>query len=49
MTCNNKKQISILAVFSALSIVMTLSPVILNYNTNIAFAGKRDDDQGIVV
>jgi len=44
MTCNNKKQISILAVFSALSIVLTLSPVILNYNTNIAFAGGNDDD-----
>jgi hypothetical protein len=48
MTCINKKQTSILAVFSALAIVMTLSPVGLNYNINIAFAGgnDHDDDDG---
>ena len=42
MTCINKKQTSIIAVFSALAIVMTLSPVGLNYNFNIAFAGGND-------
>ncbi len=49
MTCINKKQTSIIAVFSALAIVMTLSPVGLNYNINIAFAGgndHHDDDDG---
>ena len=50
MTCINKKQTSIIAVFSALAIVMTLSPVGLNYNINIAFAGGNDhhddDDDG---
>ncbi len=52
MTCINKKQTSILAVFSALAIVMALSPVGLNYNINIAFAGGNDhnhdddDDDG---
>ena len=45
MTRINKKQISILAVISAIAIAMTVSPIGLNYNTNIAFAeGNHHDD-----
>ena len=46
MTGINKKQISILALITAIAIVMTVSPIGLNYNTNIAFAGgsHHDDD-----
>ena len=44
MTGINKKQISILAVITAIAIAMTVSPIGLNYNTNIAFAGGSDHD-----
>ena len=42
----DKKQTTILAVFSALAIIMTLSPLGTNSNTNMAFAGgnHHDDD-----
>ena len=51
MTGINKKQISILAVITTIAIAMTVSPIGLNYNTNIAFAGGShhdddDDDDG---
>ena len=49
MTCINKKQTSILSCILGSRIVMTLSPVGLNYNINIAFAGGNDhnhDDDG---
>ena len=50
MTGINKKQISILAVITAIAIAMTVSPIGLNYNTNMAFAGGShhddDDDDG---
>ena len=47
----NKKQISILAVVTAMAIVMTVSPVGMNFSNNIAFAGGKDhnnndDDDG---
>ena len=46
----NKKQISILAVVTAMAIVMTLSPVGMNFSNNFAFAGGKhhdnDDDDG---
>jgi hypothetical protein len=50
----NKKQISILAAVTAIVIVMTVSPVGLNYSNNMAFAGGKhhhhhhdnDDDGG---
>ena len=44
MTNINKKQISILAVITTLAIVMTVSPVGLNYHTNIAFGGGNHHD-----
>ena len=46
MTGINKKQISILALITAIAIAMTVSPIGLNYNTNMAFAGgnHHDDD-----
>jgi hypothetical protein len=45
---NNIKKFSILAVVTTLAIAMTLSPLGLNTNTNIAFAGgdDHDDDDG---
>jgi hypothetical protein len=49
LTGINKKQISILAVITAIAIAMTVSPIGLNYNTNMAFAGGShhdDDDDG---
>ena len=49
MNSIDKKHTTILAVFSALAIVMTLSPLGLNSNTNMAFAGGNhhdDDDAG---
>ena len=47
----NKKQISILAVFTVMAIVMTVSPVGMNFSNNMAFAGGKDhhnddDDDG---
>ena len=46
----NKKQISILAVVTAMAIVMTVSPVGMNFSNNFAFAGGKhhdnDDDDG---
>jgi hypothetical protein len=47
----NKKQISILAVFTVMAIVMTVSPVGMNFSNNVAFAGGKDhhnddDDDG---
>ena len=47
----NKKQISILAAVTAIVIVMTVSPVGLNYSNNMAFAGGKhhyhhDNDDG---
>ena len=44
----DKKHTTILALFSALAIVMTLSPLGLNSNTNLAFAigNHHDDDDG---
>jgi len=44
MSSSNKKLTTILAVFSALTIIMTLSPLGLNSNTNIAFAGGNNHD-----
>ena len=44
MSSTDKKQVTILAVISALAIVMTLSPLGLNSNTNMAFAGGNHDD-----
>lgn len=46
MTGINKKQISILALITAIAVAMTVSPIGLNYDTNIAFAGgnHHDDD-----
>ena len=49
MSSTDKKHTTILAVISALAIVMTLSPLRLNSNTNMAFAGGNhhdDDDAG---
>ncbi len=47
MSSTDKKQTTILVVFSALAIFMTLSPLGLNSNTNMAFAGgNHDDDAG---
>ena len=48
MNSIDKKHTTILALFSALAIVMTLSPLGLNSNTNIAFAigNHHDDDDG---
>ncbi len=49
---NNKKQISVLAVITAIAIAMTVSPMGLNFNSNIAFAGgnhhhdDNDDNDG---
>ena len=40
----NKKQISILAVVTAMAIVMTVSPVGMNFSNNLAFAGGKDHD-----
>ncbi len=40
----NKKQISILALVTAIAIVMTVSPVGMNFSNNIAFAGGKDYD-----
>ena len=40
----NKKQISILALVTAIAIVMTVSPVGMNFSNNIAFAGGKDHD-----
>jgi preprotein translocase subunit SecF len=46
MSSTDKKQTTVLAVFSVLVIVMTLSPLGLNSNTNMAFAGgNHDNDQ----
>jgi len=47
----NRKQISILAVVTAMAIVMTVSPVGMNFSNNFAFAGGKhhdndDDDDG---
>ena len=44
MTNTNKKKISILSVIAILAIVMALSPIGLNYNINIVFAGGNDHD-----
>ena len=49
MSSTDKIHTTILAVISALAIVMTLSPLGLNSNTNMAFAGGNhhdDDDAG---
>ena len=47
MTNINKKQISVLSVITVLTIAMTLSPLGINYNINVAFAGGNDhDDDG---
>ena len=49
MSSTDKIHTTILAVISALAIVMTLSPLGLNSNTNMAFAGGNhhdDDDDG---
>ena len=40
----NKKQISILAVVTAMAVVMTVSPVGMIFSNNIAFAGGKDHD-----
>ena len=40
----NKKQVSILAVVTAIAIVMTVSPVGMNFSNNVAFAGGKDHD-----
>ncbi len=40
----NKKQISILAVVTAMAIVMTVSPVGMNFSNNFAFAGGKHHD-----
>jgi hypothetical protein len=40
----NKKQISILAVITAMAIVMTVSPVGMNFSNNFAFAGGKHHD-----
>ncbi len=45
LTHINKKQISILAVVTAIAIVMTLSPIGMNFSNNIAFAGGKDHDK----
>ncbi|HKO65029.1 MAG TPA: hypothetical protein VJU13_07485 [Candidatus Nitrosocosmicus sp.] len=46
MSITDKKHTTILAVISALAIVMTLSPLGSNFNSNVAFAGgnHHDDD-----
>jgi hypothetical protein len=44
LTNINKKQISILSVITVLSIAMILSPMGLNYNINMVFAGGNDHD-----
>jgi hypothetical protein len=51
LTNINKKQVSILAAVVTLAIAMTLSPLGINYNTQMAFAGGHhhdddDDDDG---
>jgi hypothetical protein len=50
LTNINKKQISVLSLITVLTIAMTLSPLGINYNTNVAFAGGNDhhddDDDG---
>jgi hypothetical protein len=53
LTNINKKQVSILAAVVTLAIAMTLSPLGINYNTQMAFAGgyhhdhdDDDDDDG---
>ena len=40
----NKKQISILAVVTAMAVVMTVSPFGMIFSNNIAFAGGKDHD-----
>jgi preprotein translocase subunit SecF len=40
----NKKQVSILAVVTAIAIVMTVSPIGMNFSNNVAFAGGKDHD-----
>ena len=40
----NKKQISILAVVTAMAVVITVSPVGMIFSNNIAFAGGKDHD-----
>jgi hypothetical protein len=44
LTNINKKQISILSVITVLTIAMILSPMGLNYNINVVFAGGNDHD-----
>ena len=48
MNHSNIKKFSILAVVTTLTIAMTLSPMGINHNTNMAFAGgnDHDDDDG---
>jgi hypothetical protein len=48
MNHSNIKKFSILAVVATLTIAMTLSPMGINHNTNMAFAGgdEHDDDGG---
>ena len=49
MNHSNLKKFSILAVVTTLTIAMTLSPMGINHNTNMAFAGgddHHDDDDG---
>ena len=50
MSITDKKHTTILAVISALAIVMTLSPLGSNFNSNVAFAGgnhHHDDDDAV--